>query len=136
MLRLADVVDTHWRKQYKLKVLNAYLDRKHPDYNKIFRNRSLHLEGRAFDLELIATPPHRLKKRSLHKRSVNHRRVSRTFEREEKRKMGKKLPTLAGLAYYEAKFSFVEVKQRHIHVSCAKTGKNLLIFCFNILQIF
>jgi len=121
LLTLADVVDTHWKKKYKLRVTHAYVEKNDfRDYSKIFRNKSLHLEGRAFDLELIEPP--RRHKRSLHKlkRNVNHRRNRDVLR---KRRIEKNLPELAGLAYYQAEFSFVEVKLHHIHVSCAKSGK-------------
>jgi len=106
LLRLADVVETHWSKKYKLLVRYAYLEQKdiHSSKNKnVFKNKSLHLEGRAFDLKLIEPRRRRLSSRSLRRIDMN-------------------LPTLAGLAYYEAEFSFVEVKPHHIHVSCTKTG--------------
>jgi len=124
LLTLADVVDTHWKKKYKLRVKYAYIEKNDiRDYSKIFKNKSLHLEGRAFDLQLIE-PPRRYK-RSLHKlkRNVNHRRNTRTL-RKHQRRIDRNLPELAGLAYYQAEFSFVEVKLHHIHVSCAKSGKS------------
>ena len=121
-MKLADVVDTHWSKKYKIRVMYAYIERKdYKYYNRIFRNKSLHLEGRAFDLQLIEQP-HR-HKRSIQRRNVNQRRVKRTLNQKKQRKINKNLPELAGLAYYQADFSFVEVKLHHIHVSCSKSGK-------------
>ena len=120
-------MDSRWGKRFKIRVINAYLERKDANYSKNFKNRSLHLEGRAFDLELIEVPPRRLKKRTLYKRSMNHRKISRTLSKNKRRIIDMNLPTLAGLAFYRAKFSFVEVKAHHIHVSCAKTGKRVYI---------
>lgn len=104
LLRLADVVETHWSKEYKLMVLHAYIEPK--DVKHVFKESSLHLEGRAFDLKLIEAPGTRLKRRSMRRIALN-------------------LPTLAGLAYYEAQFSFVEVKPHHIHVSCPKKERKI-----------
>lgn len=62
------------------------------------RQDSLHYEGRALDVTLVSKPANKLSKLSCFS----------------------KLKELAWIAKIATKFDFVELKSRHIHVSCRK----------------
>ena len=84
------------------------------DIRKSRGTGSLHLEGRAFDLRLANS-------------DVKKPRLAPVEKTQ--------LQRLAGLAYYQAKFSYVSVKQDHIHVSCRKNNSEyvlMLIFFHGI----
>ena len=98
MLKLIEAVDHQWGKVYIIKVLEGYISKPR---RKCHGKKSLHLEGRAFDLTLVSA------------RSGDAIVKSRLLERNI-------LQRLAGLAYYRAGFSFAEVKAHHIHVSCKR----------------
>ncbi|XP_012556837.2 tiggy-winkle hedgehog protein [Hydra vulgaris] len=98
LLLLSESVQHHWSGEYKLYVIEGYLS----DATKNRGSLSLHLEGRAFDLRLANSDP---KKPRL---ALND---------------NKQLQRLAGLAYYQAKFSYVSVRHNHVHVSCRKNNK-------------
>jgi len=97
LIRLAEEVKEHWKREFRIKVTHGYTSNK-----KAAGRHILHMEGRAFDLTLITAPKKGVPIKSNQRVSLHN------------------LQRLAGLAYYRAKFSFVEVRRTHVHVSCRK----------------
>ena len=112
MIKLARVVKKFWKGKYKVLVYEGFVsygDKKTQRFQH--GEKSLHYAGRAFDISLIDSPE-------------NH-----------SEKLGDKVPqhtlrTLAGLAYYNAQFTFVHLRKTHLHLSCDIKSKSPLFFYF------
>ena len=104
IIRLARVVKRFWKGRYKILVLEGFVAYGEKGHHFQHGQKSLHFSGRAFDISLVDSPDN------------------------DGEKLGDKVPThtlrtLAGLAYYNAQFTFVQLRRRHLHVSCGKTGE-------------
>lgn len=100
LIQLAGVTKQYWKGKYKLYVTEGYLSIKKASH----RTDSLHYAGRAFDITLVNAKPSIIPAKKYDKVKYHM------------------LRNLGYLAYYNAKFSFVRIKQHHIHVSCPKTS--------------
>eukprot|EP00111_Clytia_hemisphaerica_P000900 TCONS_00002634-protein len=100
--KLAGVVKRFWKNKYKVYVLEGYLPYGKKSLYKHGKH-SLHYAGQAFDISLTNSPEN-------------------TDDRLGEVVPEHTLRTLAGLAYYNAQFTFVQLKKNHLHVSCDSTG--------------
>lgn len=102
-MKLARLVKRFWRGRYKVLVLEGFVsygaEGRHYKHGK----NSLHFAGRAFDVSLIDSPGNKR-------------------EKLEGKVPAHTLRKLAGLAYYNAQFTFVQLRKNHLHLSCDKTG--------------
>lgn len=105
MIKLARVVKKFWKGKFTLLVFDGFVAYGEKKFQRFQHGKnSLHYAGRAFDISLIDSPDN------------------------DGEKLGDKVPehtlrTLAGLAYYNAQFTFVNVKKTHLHVSCDVKSK-------------
>ncbi|XP_057293894.1 protein hedgehog-like [Hydractinia symbiolongicarpus] len=95
LVKLANSLPRYFDKKYRLKVKEGYMAV--PRKGKSEHN--LHLEGRAFNIDLVSTGN------------------ADVLDKDVKIKNYRKL---AGLAYYKAGFKFVHIREHHIHVSCRR----------------
>ena len=94
---LSTVVQHYYEGKKKVYVIEAYDSNRS---NKHGRD-SLHYEGRAIDLKLVNANPDEI--------NISNKDDDKVLLRR-----------LATQAYYEARFSFVQVEESHVHVSCRR----------------
>lgn len=108
MIKLAGVVKKFWKGKYKLLVFEGFVPYGDKKFHRFQHGeKSLHYAGRAFDISLIDSPEN------------NGDKLGDIVPEHTMRK-------LAGLAYYNAQFTFVHMRKSHLHVSCDVKSKSSL----------
>ena len=103
LITLAEVVKKLWKNKYMIYVLEGYII---PGVSTSFKHgkHSLHYAGRAFDVTLINTL-------ETERHGTKYTRLGDVVPKHT-------LKSLGVMAFRYAKFTFVELKRNHLHLSC------------------